>query len=470
MRKLIMSLLWLSIITISACKVTKDTVAPQPQLPTTFRSSKAEDTTTSIAEIPWKNFFSDPALQRLIDSAIIKNYDMQLAIKNIEIADQLLRQSKWGYAPDVSLQVTASTIRPSNNSLNGISLKQFLGTTHIEDYTAAVGVSWEADIWGKVRNQKGAALANYLQTAEAKKALQTRLVADIAQGYYNLLMLDAQMEVAKKNLALNDSTLRIIRLQFDAGQVTALGIQQAEAQRLTAAQLIPELNQYILIQENALSVLAGQLPDKKERTAALRDAVMPSTLSAGYPAAILRQRPDIKSSELQLVVANAQVGIAKANLYPALRITASGGINAFRVSNWFAMPASLFGSVAGAITQPILQKKQLQTQYNIAQLNREKTVIEFRQTVLNAVGEVSDALAQIEQLSSRYKVAADRVIILQTAVNNANQLFKNGLANYLEVITAQANLLQSELEVNSIKQQQLVAAVELYRALGGGWK
>ncbi len=469
MKKYITSLLWLSII-ISSCKVTKDTVAPKPELPTTFRNSATTTDTTSIGDLTWKQFFTDATLQQLIDSTILRNYDLQLADKNLEQANLLLRQSKWGYAPDVAVQAAASINRPSDNSLNGLSLKNFLGSSHIEDYTVAVGVSWEADIWGRVRNSQKAALASYLQTTEAKKALQTRLISIVSQGYFNLLMLDAQMEVAQKNLALNDSTLRIIRLQYNAGQVTALGIEQAEAQRATAAQLIPQLQQYILTQENALSVLTGSLPAKKARNAALQNVPVPATLSAGFPAAMLARRPDVRSSELQLDIANAQVGIAKANMYPALRITASGGVNAFKASNWFNIPASLFGALAGSLTQPILQKKQLQTQYQLAQVEREKTVIRFRQTVLVAVGEVSDALAQLEQLDLRLQVAKSRVQTLQSAITNANHLFQNGLATYLEVITAQANLLQSELEVNLVKREQFNAAIELYRALGGGWK
>ncbi len=454
----------------SACRITKDVALPNPALPVAFRNAPAADDTASAGDISWKTFFTDAALQQLIDSAIVRNYDMQLAAENMEQAHLLLRQSKWGYAPDVNLQVNAGISRPSDNSLNGLSLSQFLGTSHIEDYTAAVGLSWEADIWGKVRNQKRSALAAYLQSEEARKGLQTRLIASVAAGYYNLLMLDEQLAVARKNLALNDSTLTIIRLQYDAGQVTALGVQQAEAQRLTAAQLIPQLGQDMTIQENALNILAGRLPDNVTRAASLNDVAVPTAIPSGLPVHLLSRRPDVKSSELALTVSNAQVGIARANMYPTLNITASGGVNAFKFTNWFSIPASLFGIAAGSLTQPLLQRRQLQTRYHLAQVEREKTVIRFRQTLLNAVGEVSDVLVQTEQIEKRYIVAAQRVEALQTAISSANLLFKNGMATYLEVITAQANLLQSELELSAIRRNQLSASVELYRALGGGWQ
>ncbi|RYY20912.1 MAG: TolC family protein, partial [Chitinophagaceae bacterium] len=251
---------------VAACNVSKDNVKPEAPLPVKFRNENAaqvnvdsaiSDTTkgSSIADVSWKNFFTDPVLQQLIDTAIVKNYDMQLAIKNIETARLLFTQSRWGYAPDLSLQVTASSNRPSDNSLNGLSASQFLGTKHIEDFSANVSLSWEADIWGKIKNRKAAALAGYLQSEEVRKAVQTNLVAAISQAYYNLLMLDEQLLIARKNIRLSDSTLRILRFQYDAGQVTALAVQQAEAQQNTATALLPQIEKDIVLQENALRVL-----------------------------------------------------------------------------------------------------------------------------------------------------------------------------------------------------------------------
>jgi HAE1 family hydrophobic/amphiphilic exporter-1 len=451
-----------------SCKVSKDVAAPAPEVPTQFRSAANADT-ASVADIPWRSFFADTDLQRLIDSAIGRNYDMQVAMQNIRSAQLVLHQSKLGYWPEVNLQVSGTYTRPSNNSLTGISDKEFLGTYHYDDYNASVGLSWEADIWGKIRSQKEKALAQYLQTAEAKKALQTSIVANVADGYYNLLMLDAQLGIARANLALNDSTLRIIRLQFDAGDVTALGVQQAEAQELAAAGLIPQLEQSVLLQEDALSILTGSLPGSIVRGKTLEEVPLKGDLSAGIPAEMVRRRPDVRSSELALTVANANVGITKAQLYPSLVISPQGGIDTYTFSNWFNLPGSLFGIVAGGITQPLFQRRQLKTQYELAEVDRERTVIQFKQSVLVAVGEVSDALASISKLRVQQAVTANRVDTLQQAIVNANKLFSNGMANYLEVITAQSSVLQSELELASIKKGQLSAEVELYRSLGGGW-
>jgi outer membrane protein TolC len=224
------------------------------------------------------------------------------------------------------------------------------------------------------------------------------------------------------------------------------------------------------LQENALQILAGKLPGKIERTASLNDIAFADNLSAGVPSAILERRPDVRTKELALDIANANVGITKSEMYPALRITADGGVNSFKASDWFNIPASLFGIVGASVLQPLIDHKQLKTQFEVSKVNREKAVIEFRQTVLNAVGEVSDAMVSIEKLKEQETIAAGRQRTLQQAIDNSNQLFKNGMANYLEVITAQSNVLQSELELASIKRSELAAVSQLYQALGGGWQ
>ncbi|MFZ0596892.1 MAG: TolC family protein [Flavobacterium sp.] len=458
------------ITTIISCKISKDIETPKDAFPENFRSASVSNDTTSIADLEWKNFYTEKDIIQLIDSAVSRNNDLQIAIKNIEIAQYRFTQSKWGNVPQVNLNVTASTSNPSDNSFTGKNLSQALGQNHIDDYSAGASLSWEADIWGKIRNQKKGAYAGYLQSEEVKKALQTNIVANVSKGYYNLLMLDAQLEIAKQNFKLNDSTTTIIKLKYDAGQVTTLAIQQSEAQKLVAAQLIPQLEQNIAIQENALSVLTGSFPNSKTRTIRLSSLEVKNNNAIGIPSSLVARRPDVKSAELALKVANANVGITKADLYPALRITAQGGVNSFETSNWFNIPASLFGTVAGGLTQPLFNNKKVKTQYNIAVVEREKAVLVFRQSVLVAVSEVSDALVKVEKLQQQESFLKERVKTLQQAIKNANLLFKNGMAEYLEVLSAQANLLQSELELANIKREQLSANTELYRALGGGWR
>jgi len=438
-------------------------------VPENYRNVVAVDT-TSIATIKWKDFFVAQDLVRLIDEAIAKNNDLQIAEKNIKIANLQFKQSKWNSVPQVNAFATASTTRLSENSLNGVSTGLFLGKNHIEDFSAGLNLSWEADIWGKFRNQKKKALASYLQTTEAKKATQTAIVANVSKGFYDLLMLDAQLEIAKKTLVLNDSILFMVNLQYEAGQVTLLAKQQTEAQRLIAAKLIPELEQNIQLQENAISVLTGTFPEAKTRNSKLGELLVSEDFSSGIPAQLVSKRPDVKSAELALQAANANVGMAKAYFYPTLNITASTGVNSFQSSNWFNIPASLFGSVAGGLTAPLLNRKSIRTQYEIAKVQREQAVIQFRQTVLVAVSEVSNALVKIEKSKEQYELANERLATLQKAVGNAELLFKNGLATYIEVIIVQGNLLQAELELALLKKERLSANVELYRSLGGGWE
>ncbi|WP_158996014.1 TolC family protein [Mucilaginibacter sp. L196] len=461
----------LLLLLLSACKVSKDVQTPKNAAPDTFRNATLTADTASVGDMQWKSFFTDATLQTLIDSAIERNYDMQIAVKNIEASHLLFKQVKWNYLPQTDLNVTASSSRPSDNSLDGLSLAQDnIKTKHIEDYSANLSLSWEADIWGKIRNQSKSALAAYLQTIEAKKAIQTNIVATVSQGYYNLLMLNAQLDIAKKNVRLNDSTLRIIRFQYDAGQVTSLAVQQAQAQQLTAAQLVPEFEQNIAVQENALRILTGAIPSSITVSTNLDEITVPDNLSAGVPSTMVSRRPDVRSAELALTIANANVGINKAAMYPALRITASGGVNSFMANNWFNIPASLFGIVSGSVLQPLFDHKELSTQYKVAEVDREKTVLQFRQSVLNAVGEVSDALVKIEKLKQQQAIVQTQVNTLNQATQNANLLFKNGMATYLEVITAQSNVLQSQLQLATIKRDELSAVSDLYRSVGGGWR
>ena len=469
MRNYINGLLLLSLL--SACKVSKDVQAPKNVVPDTFRNATHTADTTSIGDMQWKNFFADATLQNLIDSAIERNYDMQLAVKNIEASRLLFRQTKWNNVPQVDATVQATINRPSNNSLNGLSLSSFgVGSSAADDYTSYLSLSWEADIWGKIRSKSKAALAEYLSTIEAKKAVQTTLVNNVAQGYYNLLMLDEQLKIAQSNERLNDNTLRIIKLQYNSGQVTLLAVQQAEAQLLTAQSLVPQFEQNIKIQEDALSILAGRLPGDISRSATLDQFEVPATVSSGIPSSLLANRPDVKSAEYAIQEANANVNVNKAAMYPALRITASGGTDAFRASDWFNIPSSLFGIVAGSVVQPLLDHKELQTQYRVAEVNRDKSVIQFKQSVLNAVGEVSDALVKIDKLKQQQAIVQTQVNTLNKATQNANLLFQNGMATYLEVITAQSNVLQSQLQLATIKRDELSAVSDLYRSLGGGWR
>jgi len=453
---------------VTACRTGKNYQRPAVLLPERFISDSAIQDTSSIADISWKDYFSDPILKQLIDTGLVLNFDLQYAVRNIGIAQSQVKQSNWLWVPQVNGRDSSYVYRNSDNGPAGVNNGALSNNNN--DFLATLSMSWEIDIWGKISRQQESARANYLQTYEAAKAVQTSLVANIAQGYFNLLMLDQQLLETKKTLDLNNDFVKLTRLLYDAGEVTYLGVQQAESQRDNTAQLVPQIEQSILIEENSLQLLTGSLPGTVHRIGSLTDVHFGDRLETGLPVGLLNRRPDVRASELSLVQANAQVGISQANMYPALNLTAGAGFESLKASNWFNIPGSLFGLAGATLIQPILQGRQLKTQLEVSKQQREQAVIRFRQSVLTAAVEVTNALVRVQKLKEQEKYAQQRADTLIAAVNNSQLLFKNDLANYLEVITAQQAALDAQLSLAFIQNAALNARVELYRSLGGGWK
>ncbi len=453
---------------LSSCQPAKF-IPQEIAIPTNYVSEEITSDTSSIAKISYKDFFSDPVLIELIDSALANNNNLQVALKQIDIADESLKQAKFGYLPQMAFSAGTATItRPSSNSMNGMMASQFLGRKYMEDYSSVLSISWEADIWGKIKGRKEMALASYLQTQEAAKAVHTRLVSSVAQGYYNLLMLDLQKDISLKNLSLIDSTLQMTRVQRDLGMTTTLSVQQQESNRDMLLKTIPQLDEQIIIQENALQMLSGHMPGRIQRNTSLLALKPKDYLATGVPVELLAERPDVRAAELEVQKAFSAVHLAKASLYPSLNITAQGGLNSFKSSNWFSIPGSLFAAATGSLTQSILQGRQLKTAYNQTRIASEQVEFQFKESVLQAVTEVSNVLAQIASLKEQEGISTTLINRNQEMIQNAHILFKNDMASYLEVILAQQNKLQSELENAAIKSQRLHAEVNLYRALGGG--
>lgn len=440
--------------------------------------SLVADTTKHLGQLPWREFFNDSVLITLIDKAVKNNWDMREAITNIEIANQTFLRSKAANLPDVKANIGRFVreyhsenyySNPSSNYYGDETAPRSMYTNKVQ-HISDVQVSWELDIWGKFRNKKEADLADYLQTQEAKKAIQTELVSEIAKGYYQLLELDAQLEVARTNAKLNDSILRIIQLQYDAGEVTSLAREQTEAQKLVAEALIPQLERRIAIQENRLNFLIGKNPGEIQRQNLDYYTNEGDSLEIGVPLQLLQYRPDVYAAELNLRKANALVGVAQSYRYPSINIDLSGGLDAMLTENWFKIPGSIFGIVTAGITQPIFNRRKLKTDFEIAKLEREKAEIEFQKKILLGVNEVSDALVTLQKLEEQMDYVEQRVEVTQKTVVNSFMLFKSGLANYLEVLTAQSNAMESELDKVNLELQRRNERVNLYRALGGGWQ
>lgn len=450
----------------SSCGIYKGYQGTELKLPDYYRYSDTVNVKNDTVIYSTHDFFRNATLLALLDTALVKNSNLLIAVKNIESAEASLRTAKLNYLPDINAQINGNYNKYSKNSATGL---QIGGTREAEDYTLSAGMTWSTDIWGKIKWQKEEALAVYLQKQEVRKAVQTKLVADIAKGYYNLLMLDAQLEIAKKSKELSDSTLQIIQLQYRVGQANALGIQQVKAQLEQNSLLISQIEQSISLQESALSLLCGNYAKKIGRRLAAGEEFC-KTPDEGYPVSLLAVRPDIQSAEFGLRAANARVGISHTEMYPSLSISLSGGLNSLTTSNWFSMPASLFGTVAGGITQPVFNRGKLKAKYKQALIEREKEVIAFRQAVFEGYSQVSDALKSKQEVEKQLIFAQNREKVLQESIQTSNVIFKTGMINYLEIITAQSNYLQARLQTAQIYTSKIATNIELYYALGGGWK
>ncbi|MGV8137122.1 MAG: TolC family protein [Mangrovibacterium sp.] len=451
---------------LTSCMVNKGLLKPELNMPGQYKNVKEGIAQTQ--DIPMhqpRTFFKNKTLLQLLDSAFLKNSDLLLAVQNIALAEKTLSMVKLNYLPELNAQINASYNKVSETSMAG----QADGLRENKDFNLSSVLSWGIDIWGKITNEKKEALFNHLKTQEVRKAVQTRLVADIAKGYYNLLMLDEQLNIANKSKELSDSTLQMMRMQYQVGDANILGVRQVEAQLEGNKMLVSQIEQSISLQENALSVLCGNYASSVSRK--LEDkGEFDSMPSEGYPTSLLSARPDIKAAELSLQAANARVGIQQAAMYPSINISLSGGLNSLTSSNWFSVPASLFGTAAGGITQPIFNRKKLRTQYEQALIEREKEVITFRQAVLEGYAQTSDALKNKEEIEKQFIFALNKEKLLKDNISSIKVLFTTGAANYLDIITVQSAYLEARLQTARLSMEKVLANVELFCVLGGGWQ
>lgn len=457
--------IYICLLLVVSCKVGKDYQRPEFDLPEKYRNETDTNNDTSALPHNPRDFFKNKYLLELIDNAFEKNSDLLLAVQNIALAESTLGTVKLNYLPEINAQINSRYTKASRNSSSG----QAGGNLEIRDFNLSAGLTWAIDIWGKIKREKEEALANYLQSQEVRKAVQTKLVADIAKGYYNLLMLDKQLEIANRSKVLSDSTLTMMKIQYQVGDANILGIRQVEAQLNENKILISQIEQSISLQENALDVLCGTYAGAITRKVEDNKEFI-SVPIEGYPASLLASRPDIKAAELSLRASNARVGIEQAAMYPAINISAEGGLNSLASSNWFSIPASLFETLAGGITQPIFNKGKLKAQYEQAKIEREKEVIRFRQAVLDGYTQVSNALKNKEEIEKQFIFAVTRQKALEEGVASTQLLFRAGTVTYLDIITVQSAYLQSSLQRVQLYKDKALADIELYYALGGGWQ
>lgn len=451
---------------LTSCVVGKKYSRTELNAPEKYREEITVTADTVL--LPWKSFYKDPLLVELIDKALTKNNDVLLAMKSLEQLELSYKQAKLSLLPTIEFAAGANRSYLSKTSLNGSLSEQFTGQKYLDDYNASFNLSWEADIWGKSAMQKRDARATYFAQKENLSALKTGIIVQVAGAYFNLLGLDQELKIAEKNMELTKSTLSMMQLQYDSGTISSLAVGQTQAQLKTAELLVPQAKANIAVQENALRILCGEYPDTVARSGNLDANQFGDVFLTGVPAALLSRRPDVKAAEYAVMSATAKTGLAKAAMYPTLSINPSIGANSFEFDKWFDFPGSITKTIAANLLQPIFNKGTLKTTHKIAKIEQEKAVIQFKQSYIVAVGEVSDAMAQLKHSEERMLLIGEKSAALEKATKDAALLYNSGMANYLEVITAQNSALQNDLEVIAIKREKLNAVTSLYRALGGG--
>lgn len=451
---------------LTSCAIDKKYTRTDLNVPEKYRQEIALTGDTILHS--WKNYYKDPLLVDLIEKALVKNNDVLIAMKSMEQLDLTYKQAKLLLLPTLDLEANGSRSYQSKNSLNGSLSAQFTNKNYIDDYSANLRLSWEADIWGKAAMQKRDAKASYFAQKENLSALKTRVIVQVAQSYYNLLGLDEQLKIAQKNIDLSNSTLSMMQLQYNSGAISSLAFYQTEAQKKTAELLLPLAKANIAVQENALQILCGEFPNSILRSGNLDEAGFDAVLPVGVPASLLSRRPDVKAAEYAVMSAYAKTGLAKATMFPTLSLSPTIGVNSFEFDSWFNFPGSVTKNIAANLVQPIFNKRALRTAYEIAILEQEKAVVQFKQSFIVAVGEVSDAMSQSKYADERIELATEKAVSLNKAISDATLLYKSGMISYLDVIVAQNSALQNDLDVVSIKLEKLNATINLYRAIGGG--
>ena len=449
-------------ILLSSCFASKEYSRPETIiLENSFRTDAISKDSLSMAIVSWKELFTDEFLQKYINEGLINNIDNRVALQQIIAAQAYLKQGKAGYLPTLNGNTQFSHQEFSENG-------QYAGVSSLDQYSLGANLSWEADIWGKIRSNKRAFEASYLQSVAAHQAIKTTLVSQIAAVYYQLLSLDEQVKITKETIEIREKGLTTTQALKESGYVTEIAVKQTEAQLYTAKSILIDLNEQIHLLENTMSILLGKSSSKIERST-FSEQKIAIPLEIGVPALLLSNRPDVIAAESRFMQAFELTNVARSNFYPTITLTASGGFQSLDFDNFFNA-SSLFSNVLGGLTQPIFNSKKIKTQYEVSKAQQEQALLRFKETLLNASKEVSDAMYS-------YKAATEKIAIKEKEFNAYNvassysqELLNNGLANYLEVLNAQENALNSQLGLINAKYKQLKYTIDLYKALGGGWR
>ncbi|MFC4213133.1 efflux transporter outer membrane subunit [Pedobacter lithocola] len=454
----------LTILTLSAC-VTKKYERPQLNSDGLYRDNNTTDTTT-MANLQWKNLFSDTTLQSLIQQGLNQNLDLKQAIERIKIAEATLIQSRGALLPTLQADVNVTDNKASAAAQNfpaGININ-----LETQTYRAQLSTSWEADIWGKLSSAKRGAYAALLQSDAAKRAVQTQLIATIANSYYSLLALDKQLAITEQTIKIRMQDVETMKALKEGAIVNGAAVVQSEANLYAAQVTLPDLKRSIKEAENALSIVLARAPGFISRTTL--DQQSPYTnLQTGVSAQLLQNRPDVIAAEYGFRSTFENTNSAKAYFYPALTLTATGGLSSLQLRDFFSQ--SIFYNLVGGLTQPIFARGANKARLKTAEANQQIAFYTFQQALLTGGQEVSNALYAYQTAAEKEETRAKQIASLTKAVDFTKELLRYSSAtNYTDVLTSEQSLLTAQLNGINDRLQKLQSVVELYRALGGGWK
>lgn len=450
-------------IVLNSCLVAKNYESPEIITEEEQFRADLQAGEATMADASWSEMFSDPILKGYIAKALENNYDVRVALKQIEVAEAYLKQGKAAFYPSANANFSASHQQMSKNSQMG---SFFNGS--LNQFELSAGLSWEADIWGKIRSQKRAMEADYLSSIAATQAIKTHLVAGISSSYYQLLAIDKQIEITEETIATREKSVETMEALMNAGIVNAAAIKQSEAQLYVAKSIIVDLKKQSKLIENVISILMGEPSQVIERSS-IDDQEVLTELKVGVPSQLLTNRPDVLMAEFAYQRAFEMKNVARSLYYPSLTLSGSTGFQSLEMKNFFSLN-SLFANVIGGLTQPIFNQRRIKTQNEVADAEQEMALLRFEEALLMAGKEVVDALYSYEAATEKIEHQTKVYEAFETAYEYSEDLLNNGLANYLEVLTSQENALNSRLSLVNTKFEQLNSIVELYRALGGGWK
>ncbi len=459
----------------TSCKLPVPIQVPtQKPAPAAYNNNSTDS--TNSADLKWQEFFNDPNLITLIDTAINNNPDMLMLLQDIEMAQNKIQWRHGALLPSVMVgggmgieKVGLYTSQGAGDASTDITEGHKV-PEHLPDFSGGIRASWEIDIWGKLKSAKSTAMAKYLASFEGRNFVRTNLIAEIANSYYELLALDNQLDILRETIRLQQNQLEIVKVQKEAAVVTELAVKQFEAQILNSQSMEYEFLQSITENENKINFLMGRYPQPIVRDKATFTAQLPNRIKQGIPSQLLKNRPDIRQAELELLASKWELKAAQLEFYPSLAVSGRLGLQAFRPSYLFKLPESLLYTLASDMAGPIINRNAITAEFKTANAMQIQTMYEYQKRLLNAFVEVSNELASINNLEKRYSLKAQEVEVQTRSIGIANDLFKSARANYLEVLTAQREALSAKLELIEVKQHQFNSVTNLYKALGGGWK